>query len=227
MNRRLISGLALLSLVLSACLHVKYPNPGQPVKTAESEALVFGSIIVMDRGYKIEPWSFNLTEAFFAGEKPEIRLSIFRIESNQRSIYARIDSDGSFYWIVPSVTYLIYHSRIDQQPVNEPLAAFQVPNDAQAVYLGTMTMHIESNYNTGSGKQDYEVTTIQIEDEFDRAKQSLIGRHPDFTGTIVKHLLIYDPSLQELFQDYSKRECEKMLNRHGLYLLNPDARQKN
>jgi len=217
----------MLAIASAACLTMKYPEPGQPVRTSEGEALAFGRIMVIDRDHEIEPWNSALRDALFAGEKPEIRLSLFLIESNRRAIYVRIEPDGSFFWILPRGTYLLYHSRIDQQPPNEPLAAFQVPPEAHAVYLGTMTMHIESNENGTTGKQDYEVANTQITDELERAQQGLVGRFPDPIGSTARKLMIDDPSLRNLFQDYSKRECEKKLNQHGIYLLGPGVMQKN
>jgi hypothetical protein len=59
--------------------------------------------------------------------------------------------------------------------INRPLVAFQIPLGEHAVYLGAMTLHIESRYNRDRGKQDYEVRVIEISDEFERAKQALAG----------------------------------------------------
>jgi hypothetical protein len=218
--------MAVFFMTLFACLHVKYPSPGEPIDTEENEALVFGKVKVIDRGYEINPWSFDLVEALSSVEKPEIKLSLFLIEANQRGIYVIIEPDGSFYWIVPRGTYLIYHSRIGQQPVNEPLAAFQVTDDAHAVYLGTMAMHIESSYNRESERQEYEVTNVRIEDEFDKANKGMIFRYPDFVGTMVKKLMVHDSELRSLFQDYSQRKCGKILSRHDLHLMMRDREQK-
>ena len=218
---------AMLAFASAACLMMKYPEPGQPVRATEGEALAFGRIAVIDRDHEIEPWRSDLGDALFAGEKPEIKLSLFLIEANRRAIYVRIEPDGSFFWVLPTGTYLLYHSHVDRQPANEPLAAFQITPGAHALYLGTMTMPIESNENRTTGKQDYEVADIQITDELERAQQGLVGRYPDLVGSTARKLMIYDPSLRDLFQDYSKRECEKILNQHGIYLLGPDVMRKN
>lgn len=222
-----IIAVTMLLFASAACLTMKYPEPGQPVRTSEGEALAFGRIAVIDRDHELEPWNSDLREALFAGEKPEIRLSLFLIESNRRAIYVRVEPDGSFFWVLPRGTYLLYHSRVDRRPPNEPLAAFQIAPGARAVYLGTMTMHIESNENRTTGKQDYEVENIQITDELGRAQQGLVGRHPDLVGPAAGKLMISDPLLRNLFQDYSERECEKILNQHGIYLLGPGVLQKN
>jgi hypothetical protein len=218
---------SLLALAAAACLQVRYPEPRRPVGTAEGAALAIGRIAVIDREYEIEPWNHDLREGLFAAEKPVIRLSLFHIEANRRAIDVRVEPDGSFFWILPPGTYLIYHSRVDRQPPNKPLAAFQIPPAARAVYLGTMEMHIESNYNKQTGRQDYDLVDIGIKDEFERAKQGLAWRHPDFAAQPERKLMITDPSLRDLFQDYSKRGCEKVLNQHGLQLLGTGAMQKN
>ncbi len=226
--KELIIALAVLSLT-SACLRVKYPEPGRPVGTSEGEALAFGRIAVIDRGHEIEPWRSDLQDALFAAEKPEIKLSLFLVESNRRAIYVRVESDGSFYWVLPPGTYLLYHSPAPagRQPSNEPLAAFQVPPKARTVYVGTMAMHIESTYKKDTDRQDYEVTTVEIGDEYETARQMLAGRYPDLSGPSERRLMIHDPELRDLFRDYSKSRCEKVLNRNGISLLGQGAAQNN
>jgi len=215
-----------LLLASVACLRVVYPEPGRPIRTAEGEVLAFGRIAVIDRDHEIEPWKSDLRDALFTGEKPEIKLSLFLIEANRRAIYVRIEPEGSFFWVLPAGTYLLYHSRVDRQPPNEPLAAFQITAEAHALYLGTMTMDIESNENRSTGKQDYEVMAVRITDELEQAKQVLEGRYPEPGRPAARKLMISDPSLRSLFQDYSKRTCERILEQHGLHLLGPGSVQR-
>jgi hypothetical protein len=224
---RTIIAVSLLALAAAACLQVRYPEPGRPVGTAEGAALAFGRIAVFDRGYEIELWNSDLRADLFAPEKPVIRLSLFHIEANRRAIDVRVEPDGSFFWILPTGTYLIYHSRVDRQPPNEPLSAFQVPSAMRAVYVGTLEMHIESDYIKETGRQDYDLVDIGVKDEFERAKQGLAARYPDIIAQPERKPMITDPLLRDLFRDYSKRACEKVLHQHGLQLLGTGAVQKN
>jgi hypothetical protein len=89
-----------------------------------------------------------------------------------------------------------------------------------------MAMHIESSYNRESERQEYEVTNVRIEDEFDETNKGMIYRYPDFVGAMVKKLMIHDPELRSLFQDYSQRKCGKILSRHDLHLMTRDRGQK-
>ena len=226
-DKRAIIVLAILAISSAGCFQIRYPEPGRPVAVAEGKSLAFGRIAVIDRDHEIEPWRSELREALFAGEKPEIRLSLFFVESDRRAIYVRIEPDGSFFWVLPAGTYLLYHSLVDRQLPNETIAAFQVPSGAHAVYLGAMTMRIESGRNRETGKLDYDVTAISIGSEFERAKHVLAARYPGLAGPIVQKLMITDPSLEGLFRDYSQKECERILDRHGLRLLDQAAKRKN
>jgi hypothetical protein len=200
-------------------MHLKYPRPGEVIELTETDGLVFGKIKVIDNGYEITPWKLDIMELFL--EEPDIKLSIFRIESKQRGAFVKIEQDGDFYWIIPRGTYLLYHTRVDQLlSANEPITAFQVPFDSDIIYLGTLTMYIESSYDSDSHKQEYSVETIKILDDFGEAKQDLINRYPDSSKkTISKHLMVYEPAIRNLFWNYSRSECEKVLSHHGLHLL--------
>ncbi len=218
---------SMLVLAAVACFPVRYPEQGRPVAAAEGEALAFGRIVVIDRGREIEPWNPDVPGLLAAEETPAVRLSLFRVERDRRSTDARIGPDGSFFWILRPGTYLLYHSQVDQQPPNEPLAAFQIPAGAHAVYLGTMTMHIDSNYDRTAGRQIYSITEIDISDDLERAMQVLAAAYPGSRLSPERKLMISDPSLQSLFRNYSRKACEAILSRHGLKLLGPEAVKGN
>jgi hypothetical protein len=219
MKRTWVALLILAVFVFPGCVMLKYPEPGEPLGKLGDRALVFGKIKVKERGKEFKPWSSNLLDVLATFGKPNVDLSIFWVEAGARGFSVTIEGDGHFYWIVPRGTYLIYHTYLDPLPNNEAFAAFQVPAQGDAVYAGNLIVHVESEYESSSEEIGFHVIEVEIEDAFEEELKIFHRRHPGLPVEVTKVLARYDPFFLNLFNDYDRYQCEKILNRNGLSLL--------
>jgi hypothetical protein len=216
------TGLILLVLavvVFAGCVLLRYPEPGEPLGKLGDRALVYGKIKVKEGRKEFKPWSSNLLDVLAAFGKPNVDFSIFWVEAGARGFSVTIEGDGHFYWIIPRGTYLLYHTYLDPLPNNEAFAAFQVPARGDAVYAGTLIVHVESEYESSSDEIGFRVTGVEIEDAYEEELKILRKRHPGLALDVTKILARYDPVFPSLFKDYDRYQCEKILNRSGLSLL--------
>lgn len=216
------TGIVLLILtvfVLPACVWLRYPEPGEPLGKLGDRAVVFGKIQVKERGKEFRPWSRNLLDVLANFGKPDIDLSIFWVEPGARGYSVTIEGDGHFYWIIPRGTYLLYHTYLDPLPHNEAFAAFQVPERGDAIYAGTLIVHIETDYGSSSQEIGFRVLEVEIEDDFDREVQIFRKRHPGLSVEVTKILARYDPQFLNVFKDYDRYQVERVLEQNGLSLL--------
>lgn len=216
--------LILAIFVLAACVLLRYPEPGEPLGKLGDRALVFGKIKVRERGKEFKPWSSNLLDVLATFGKPNIDLSIFWVEAGARGFSVTIEGDGHFYWIIPRGTYLMYHTYLDPLPNNEAFAAFQVPPRGDAVYVGTLVMHIETDYESSGQEIGFRVLEVEIVDAFAEELYVFRKRHPGYSVEVTDLPARYDPLLLNVFKDYDRFECEKILKRNGLSLLTYDYR---
>ncbi len=220
-------GLILLILAVflfTGCVWLKYPEPGEPLGKLGDRALVYGKITVKERGKEFKPWSSNLLDVLTTFGKPNVDFSIYWVEAGARGFSVAIESDGHFYWIIPRGTYLLYHTYLDPLPNNEAFAAFQVPARGDAVYTGTLIVHVESEYESSSDEIGFRVTAVEIEDAYEEELKILRKRHPGLALDVTKILARYDPVFPNLLKDYDRYQCERILNRNGLSLLSYGSR---
>jgi len=206
-------------LAFLGCMTVKYPRTGDVLAPGADEALVFGRVRVIDCGAEITPWNDEFWEMLSPYQEPAILLSVFHVERGKRGILPRLEPDGRFSWIIPRGTYLLYHTRPESPVPNEPLAAFQVPPGPAAVYLGVLTMQIESEPDSETGEPRYSLAAVEVADEFPIARDLLLARYRVAGEDIARSPMVCDPALRTLFEDYSRRRCEEILNAHGIRLL--------
>lgn len=186
MQRKFIVTLLIWILALSGCATIRVADPEKTVALSENEAVVFGKIIFIENNEEKIPYGFW-------GRKPWMRF--FRIESEEFLRWGfepAYEKDGSFYWIVPRGTYVIPDIRFGY--VILPQIAFQVPLGADAFYLGTLKIDVETKQIIAAHFVK-KINSITISDEFDKAKETFMGRNPDFSGKIEKSLLIHDKSI--------------------------------
>ncbi len=211
MERKWIITLLIGILALSGCATIRAVGPGKTVAFAENEAIVFGRVIFIENNQEKIPYSM--------WTRPKPRMSFFRIESEKYidwgfdPIY---EKDGSFYWIMPTGTYIIPDIRFGY--VILPQVAFQVPSGGDAFYLGTLKIDAETKQIIA---RHYikKLNSITVVDEFAKANEAFISRSPDFKGTIKKNLMIHDPSIPIDRSLYTKRKFLNILNAIGLGLL--------
>jgi hypothetical protein len=211
MKRKWIITLLIGILVVFGCATIRSVGPGKKVALAENEAIVFGKVIFIENNQEKIPYSM--------WTRPKPRMSFFRIESEKNidwgfdPIY---EKDGSFYWIMPTGTYIIPDIRFDY--VILPQVAFQVPAGADAFYLGVLKIDAETKQIIA---RHYikKLNNITVLDEFDRAKETFLIRHPNFNGRIEKNLMIHDPSIPIDRSSYTQQKLLNILNAIGLGLL--------
>jgi len=211
MKKRWIITFLIGVLLLSGCAAIKSVGPGTTVALAESEAIVFGKVIFIENHKEKIPYS--------AWTRPGPRMSFLHVESGKyidwgfAPVY---EKDGSFYWTMPTGTYIIPDIRFDYFIL--PQVAFQVPSGADAFYLGVLKIDVETKQIIARHYVK-EVNSITVEDEFDKAKEAFISRNPDFKGTIKKNLMIHDPSIPIDQRSYSQKQFLTILNAIGFGLL--------
>jgi hypothetical protein len=208
----------------TGCVMLRYPEPGEPLGKLGDRALVYGRIKVKERGKEFKPWSSNLLDVLATFGKPNVDLSIFWVEAGARGFSVTIEDDGHFYWIIPRGTYFLYHTYLDPLPNNEAFAAFQVPARGDAVYAGTLIVHIELDYELSSEEIGFHVLEVEVEDAYEEELKIFHQRHPGLSVEVTKTLARYDPIFLNLFEDYDRYQCEKVLNRIGLSLLTYGSR---
>lgn len=211
MERKLIITLLIGIMVLSGCATIRAVGPGKKVALSENEAIVFGKVIFIENNKEKIPYS-----AWTRG-KPQ--MSFFRIESNKyidQGFDPIYEKDGSFYWIMPTGTYIIPDIQFDY--IILPQVAFQVPSGGDAFYLGTLKIDAETKQIIA---RHYikKLNSITVVDEFDKANEALISHSPDFKGTIRKNLMIHDPSIPIDRSIYTQRQFLTILNAIGFILL--------
>src|SRR3990172_1412150 len=184
MLRKLIIILLLCFLGLSGCASlVRQVGTGRTIDLSEGEALIFGKIVFIENNEEKTPfsrWTRKPTPVFF------------QIESEKYIKGREVERDGSFYWVVPVGTYII--PEIEYAYAVIPQVAFEIPVGANAVYLGTLTIDVETG-SLGLSRRVKKIKNITVENEFDNARETLLIRNPGFTSGIEEGLMVHDESI--------------------------------
>ncbi len=164
-------------------MSTKKVYPGKSVPLSEGEAIIFGKIVFIENNKEKIPYN--------SWRLPIV--SIFNADHGKDVGQWSVDKDGSFYWIVPRGVHIISEIRYDY--TIRPQIAFQVPSSVDAFYLGTLKLDITMKRIVARHYLK-SVNSITITDEFDKAKETLLSRNPEFTSKIGKSLMIHtNPSL--------------------------------
>jgi hypothetical protein len=188
-ERKLMQGksvilLALCFLALSACApRFSQVGPGKPIELSESEALVFGKIMFIENGEEKVPYGAWTRKPF---------PTVFGVESEKYYVAPEVEKDGSFYWKVPRGTYII--SKVEYAYTVLPQVAFQAPPDAEAVYLGTLIIDVETK-RIIAARHAEKINAISVVNEFDKAREALLSRNPGFPGRMEERLMVHDKSI--------------------------------
>lgn len=215
MHARAISIVWLACSALAGCVGVRTPDAGKPLRLDAGEGVVFGRVRVFDRGIEIDPWTIEPKELW--SEDPVIRFALFQIESGRKYLDAPVKAGGRFEWILPAGTYLLYHTPTVVPPYNEPLAAFQVRADSEAVDLGELELLVSVDRPLSEELATYTVSGVESSPPTEQSTQAFVRNHPGTTN-VRSGAWTVDPALRELFEDWSKEACERVLARHGLHL---------
>ncbi len=177
--------------------------PGKAVALSESEAFTFGKIIFIENNEEKVPYSLWGRRPFPV---------VFEAKSERYFVGPEVEKDGSFYWMVPRGTYIL--SSIKYHYSVPPQVAFQVPFEASAIYLGTLVIDVEIKklIAFSSAKKIKKITII---DEFEKAKETLRNRNPDFMTKIGKNLMIHDERIPIERSSYTQKSLSDILNAIG------------
>lgn len=201
------------SVFFSGCLAVRSPEPGAPVQVAAGEGIVFGRVRVVERGHEITPWSRESHEIL--AEDPTIRLALFHVESGRKRPDVPISDDGRFEWVLLAGTYLLYHTPSIEPPFNEPLAAFQVEPGSDPRDLGEVELAVSVDRPLSSMLATYTLLSVDARAGNDMSAASFSRLHPG-SNPIRHGEVVVDPELGELFTNWSREACARILHRHGM-----------
>ena len=216
MRRRTALLAAALGLAAAGCLAVRVPEAGEPLELAADQGLVLGRVRVFEGAREFTPWRVEGAELFLPD--PDIRLSLLAIEADRRRPDVPLRADGSFEWIVPEGTYLLYHTPSVVPPVNEPLAAFQVRAGTDPADLGELRLSVAVARPGGDELATYEIVGTSSGAGEAEAQRAFLARHPG-ARSVRPGLLVVDADLRGLFGDWSRAACARVLARHGVELL--------
>jgi hypothetical protein len=177
--------------------------------------MVLGRVRVFEGGYELTPWRLELAEIL--AEDPIINLALFDIESGRNRLRVPISAEGEFEWILPAGVYLLYHTPSIEPPYNEPIAAFEVPQQALPVDLGELYLDISISRPLSWETSTYTLLSVAAAVPTGDNGASFSSRHPG-TDQIQEGRFVVDPELAGLFTDWSRAECERILARHGLVI---------
>jgi hypothetical protein len=214
--------LLLLLPLLSACLPLRYPPPaGVPFAPAPGETLVLGSLLFHDGDREIHPFGADLHEALAEalGEVrvPRVNLGLLQVESGRKAPFPRVGGDGSFAWLLPPGSYLLYVARTAPHPSNEAVAAFRVPPGVAALRVGTVTLRLDTEGVTEREPDGYAVEAVTVDPGGGPPPEAL----PLLDVPVTEGRLVYDPSFGAspgLLQDYSRERAAAILRRHGIVI---------
>jgi hypothetical protein len=184
MRKKLIAILVLCFLALSGCVsRLGRVGPGEAIALPESEALIFGKIIFIENNEEKAPYGAWTRKPF---------PTVFQVESEKYYVGPEVERDGSFYWKVPRGTYVV--SKVEYAYAVLPQVAFQTPPEADAVYLGTLIIDVETRQMVAFRYAE-KINAISVVNEFDKAREALLSRNPGFSGRMEERLMVHDKSI--------------------------------
>lgn len=203
----LAAGLGLLAL--AACFAPRTLGPGEAARLEPGECLVLGRLRVVFAGLDVSRPAHDLAEALVVAQAPLVKLSLFHVERSKRALYVPLESDGTFGWVLPQGSYLVYVTPPGPPAHNVVVAAFRVPPGVPCLDVGCLVLGIAPGGSDG-GPEDYAVLAARVE-----AASAPRALPPDLEGEPRREPMFTDAELFGLFDDYSRARCERILARHG------------
>lgn len=178
-RRAFIIAVVAAALSLSGCVPIPYHGcaevvelpmvetsvlePGAERDPGRQRSLVFGRLVVK-RGDKELPWHWRVVQV--------------RDDRAVGILQEHMVSGSMYYLLVPPGEYSI--QKRGYVEVNDPNVWFDVPGEPAAYYLGTLVPQVD---------QAYQITKVDIVDEFDSAVAELRHRNPQFAGLAQRRLM--------------------------------------
>ncbi len=215
-----LAGLVALAFLGLSCASVRTLEPGAGVQLATDQALVFGRVRVFAGARELTPWKPDLLEEVVFPE-PDVRLALFRVESEERAFAPAPDPDGWFAWVLSAGTWLVYHTEQDGRVRHDVLAAFQVRAANEAQYAGEFELHgaVESEGDALA----YRVEDVAVHTDPEAARAVLARRNPGAVLALADHALGSSGELRSLFDDWRRARALEVLAGLGL-LVAPERR---
>jgi len=195
---------AVVAVLLIGCMTIANRLPSGPgVSIPPDHVVVFGRIEVksdLTCSYYWQPEDLHLCQKYFKipwledlrGKEGTLEITFVDIPFKSSGLHLKDKSWGYLFRKLksPEFTYrLLFDS--DDYWIDCP-GGFPVPQDASAVYVGTIVVKISESPD-GSRPAPWHSSrgghiTLSIEDEYDEAVRLLRGRNLDFHDRIVKSL---------------------------------------
>jgi len=207
------------AVLLAACTSVRALEPGEPVRFAPGEALAIGRLRVFEGERELTPWKADLLEELTLPGEPEIRLALFRMESEQRALYPAIGADGWFAWVLRAGTWLVYQSSRAEPIWHDVLCAFQVLAVSEAQYVGELELHVHVERDPDLQATAYSVEGVTVRSDPEAARAHLARSHPRDSLELVERPLKSSPELRDVFDDWKRSRAERVLANLGITLL--------
>ena len=211
---------ALAPALLTACVSVRALEPHEPVRLESGMAMAFGRVRVFEGERELTPWNADLAEEIVQPGDPEVRLALFRVESEERALYPVLQRDGWFAWSLPAGTWLVYRSSSPEEPIwHDVLGAFQVRAESGAQYVGELELDVSVSYDRYLAATGYTVLSTEARGDPQAARAFLEQRYPTIGCEWVEHRFVTAPELRSLFDDWKRERAERVLAELGLELL--------
>lgn len=217
MRSKRLARAALTCALAGGCVSVRALERDEPMRLAPDEALVFGRVRVFEGGRELTPWNVDLLEELLAPGDPDVRLALFRVESEERALYPAIGAGGWFTWVMPAGTWLVYRTSQDAPVRHDVLCAFQVLPGTDAQYLGELELELEVERDAGQACA-YEVGTVSVRSDPDAARAFLARCAADRPREPVERTFASSPELRSLFDDWDRERAARVLAGLGLEL---------
>jgi len=148
--------------ILTACVAIDYPRPGQPIEPRAGEALVFGRVRLFDDTREYFPWRATSVLG------PELHLWLLRLEPRSVSPELQLEQDGSFRGWLKAGDYALIANRhviaanttsdLERQDMHV-VGLLRVPSNVVAAYAGVLVIvtkagavdlqHLQTDYAFG------------------------------------------------------------------------------
>jgi hypothetical protein len=190
----LIVTLASVLMFCYACIDIRYPTSGKPVLPKDDASLVFGRIRVMEDDTDVTR-EFCDPMSFFSSTDKLLTFTLLNLESRQVVLNVVAENDGSFYWILPTGYYRLIN--IGYRMDIDPYLAFKIEGGNRYIYIGnivlesesTLLPHISLRKRKASIRAEYNIISINIEDDFEYEANVLKNRFPGRTYVTEKRLM--------------------------------------
>ena len=176
------------ALLLAACGPGWFP-PGKARPVSPDSSVVFGKVVVKrDVGTLSEEGLMGVLPSSYAGRNEILAQTEWAVKFNEY-FYVVLPKEDQVLW---SVAYAYkeggFWDTSDGRSIDcSKKVGFHVPQDASAVYVGTLVFEGGARPWPDSLVYGTEVT-LSVKDEYEQAAGRLRARNPDFSGSIVKSL---------------------------------------